>query len=64
MQVQNIGSALWFLVCLKVPLTGNSATTTPGSFTQVYAQVALLLCGLACFVLLDRLARRRREVFT
>lgn len=58
-QVQNIGSAIWFVVCLKLPLTGNAATNTAGSYTQVYVQAALLLCGLACFVLLDRVVQRR-----
>lgn len=58
-QVQNIGSAVWFIVCLMLPLTGNSTTGTVGSYTQVYIQVALLALGLACFIILDVISQRR-----
>ena len=64
MQVQNIGSALWFIVCLRFPLTGNVATGTTGSYAQIYAQIALLTFGLACFAVLDFVSTRSKRATT
>jgi MFS family permease len=59
--VQNLGSALWFWVCLQLPLSGNHAT-----FTQVYLQVVMLGVGATCFFVLDWVTwqRSRRTAAT
>jgi MFS family permease len=57
--VQNMGSALWFWVCLKLPLSG-----TGSSYTQIYLQVAMLAVGIICFLMLDWTTCRRRRAVT
>lgn len=61
--LQNLGSAAWYFVSLQLPLHDTPATDTapavPGSYTQVYMQVALLAAGTAAFVAVDVRHRAR-----
>ncbi len=53
--VQNGGSALWYLVSLRMPVHDGGAGLPPGSFSQVWIQVAFLVLVAATFVVVDRL---------
>ena len=55
--VQNAGSALWYLVSLRMPV--HDAPGLPaGSFQQVWVQCAFLVALSVTFVAVDRLNRR------
>jgi hypothetical protein len=53
--VQNGGSALWYLVSLRMPV--HDAVGAPGSFQQIWVQVALLGLMAVTFVCVDRMNR-------
>jgi hypothetical protein len=56
--VQNGGSALWYLVSLRMPV--HDAPGLPaGSFQQVWVQCAFLAALSVAFVVVDRLNSRR-----
>lgn len=52
--IQNCGSAFGFFYEIPFPLHGDS-----GTYAQIFVQGALLLLGVACFVLLDRTIVRK-----
>ena len=49
--IQNAGSALWYLVSLRMPV--HDTPGTPGTFSQIYVQIAFLVLVGVTFVTLD-----------
>jgi hypothetical protein len=49
--IQNAGSALWYLVSLRLPV--HDAPGVPGTFSQIYIQIAFLVLVGVTFVTLD-----------